>query len=223
MDYTVHGILQARILEWTGYPFSRGIFPTQGSNPGFSHCRWSLYQLSHQGSPRILEWVAYPFSSGSSQPRNRTGVSCIVGRFFTNWATRESPVVWGKYNEWRCSLSPCPDTENAIDVCRQMGGECLEKQYRSYSCFHFPSICCQSCGQDCLFKCANSGDTLFKKMYKHGNAFHPLIIWCLEILSLRACICFLRSVWRQHSQFQIDLKAQFICLPALYFGGLLIL
>ena len=51
-----------------------GIFPTQGSNPGFQYCRWSLYQLSHKGSPRILEWVAYPFSSGSSHPRNRTGV-----------------------------------------------------------------------------------------------------------------------------------------------------
>ena len=24
MDYTVHGILQARILEWTAFPFSRG-------------------------------------------------------------------------------------------------------------------------------------------------------------------------------------------------------
>ena len=23
MDYTVHGILQARILEWVGFPFSR--------------------------------------------------------------------------------------------------------------------------------------------------------------------------------------------------------
>ena len=29
MDYTVHGILQARILEWVAFPFSRGIFPTQ--------------------------------------------------------------------------------------------------------------------------------------------------------------------------------------------------
>ena len=27
------------------------IFPTQGSNPGLPHCRWILYQLSHQGSP----------------------------------------------------------------------------------------------------------------------------------------------------------------------------
>ena len=29
----------------------QGIFPNQGENPGFPHCRWILYQLSHQGSP----------------------------------------------------------------------------------------------------------------------------------------------------------------------------
>ena len=33
---------------------------------------------------RILEWVAFPFSRGSSQPRDRTQVSRIAGRFFTN-------------------------------------------------------------------------------------------------------------------------------------------
>ena len=70
----------------------QGIFPTQGSNPGLPHCRLILYQLSHKGSPRILEWVAYPFSRGPSQPSNWTGVSCIVGRFFTHWATREAPL-----------------------------------------------------------------------------------------------------------------------------------
>ena len=32
----------------------QGIFPTQGSNPGLPHCRWILYQLSHQGSPSFL-------------------------------------------------------------------------------------------------------------------------------------------------------------------------
>ena len=26
MDYTVYGILQARILEWVAFPFSRGSF-----------------------------------------------------------------------------------------------------------------------------------------------------------------------------------------------------
>ena len=62
----------------------QGIFPTQGSNPSLPHCGQILYQLSHKRSPRMLEWVAYPFSTGSSLPRNRTGVSCIAGRFFTN-------------------------------------------------------------------------------------------------------------------------------------------
>ena len=34
MDYTVHRILQARILEWVAFPLLQGIFPTRGSNPG---------------------------------------------------------------------------------------------------------------------------------------------------------------------------------------------
>ena len=56
---------------WSGQPVPlQGISPTQGSNPGFLHCRWILHQLSHKGSPRILEWVAYSFSSGSSRPGN---------------------------------------------------------------------------------------------------------------------------------------------------------
>ena len=40
---------------------------------------------------RILDYVAIPFSRGSSQPRDQTWVSCIAGRFFTIWATREGP------------------------------------------------------------------------------------------------------------------------------------
>ena len=66
------------------------IFPTRGSNPGLLHCRQILCQLSHKGSPRLLEWVAFPFSRGSSWLRNQTGVPCIAGRFFTNWAIREA-------------------------------------------------------------------------------------------------------------------------------------
>ena len=49
MHYRVRGILQARTLEWVAFPFSRGSFPTQGSNPDLPHC--ILYQLSHQESP----------------------------------------------------------------------------------------------------------------------------------------------------------------------------
>ena len=38
-----------------------------------------------------MEQVAIPFSRGSSLPRDGTWVSCIAGRFFTDWPTREAP------------------------------------------------------------------------------------------------------------------------------------
>ena len=43
---------------------------------------------------RILEWVAVLFSKGSSQPKDRTQVSCITCRFFTSWAIREAPYIY---------------------------------------------------------------------------------------------------------------------------------
>ena len=115
LDYRVHGVLQARVLEWVPFPFSR-----RSSQPR------DQTQASHtdflpgkpQRSPKILEWVAYPFSSGSSQLRSQTGVSCIAGRFFTNWATREahSQVVspntklsWGEKGLYLTSGIPTPD------------------------------------------------------------------------------------------------------------------
>ena len=42
---SVHGILQARILEWVSHFLLQGIFLTQGSNLGLLHCRWILYHL----------------------------------------------------------------------------------------------------------------------------------------------------------------------------------
>ena len=39
---------------------------------------------------RVLEWVLISFSRGSSLPRDRTRVSCIPGRRFNLWATREA-------------------------------------------------------------------------------------------------------------------------------------
>ena len=52
----------------------------------------SLAGSSVHGIPqaRILEWVAISFSRESSRPRNQTQVSCIAGRFFTDWAPREA-------------------------------------------------------------------------------------------------------------------------------------
>ena len=58
---SVHGILQARILEWVTISLSRGIFLTQGLNLCLSHCRQTLYRLSHQGSPSSLLAILYSF------------------------------------------------------------------------------------------------------------------------------------------------------------------
>ena len=81
MDYTVHGILQARILEW----------------------------------------VAFPFSRGSSQPRDRTQVSCVAGGFFTSRATREALRI----REWvACSFSkgifPIQESNRSLLHCRRI-------------------------------------------------------------------------------------------------------
>ena len=168
MDYIVHGILQARIVEWVAVPWRRkwqptpvflpgeshgrrslvgysprgrkesdtteqlhftsltllqGIFPTQALNPGLLHCRRILYQLSHQGSPRILEWVASPFSRGSSLDWTR--VSCIAGRFVTNWAIREAQP---KQVPAFTYLIPCCDmllSKLVFHHCKQ----CLDKHF----------------------------------------------------------------------------------------------
>ena len=50
LGFSVHGIFQARVLERVTISFSRGIFLSQGSNPGLLHCRQKLYHLSHQGN-----------------------------------------------------------------------------------------------------------------------------------------------------------------------------
>ena len=50
---SVHGILQAKILEWVAIPFSRGFFPTQGWSSSLLYCRQIIHHLSHLGSPII--------------------------------------------------------------------------------------------------------------------------------------------------------------------------
>ena len=49
MDYTVHGVLQARILKWVAFSLQQWIFPTQELNWSLLHCRQILYELSYQG------------------------------------------------------------------------------------------------------------------------------------------------------------------------------
>ena len=117
---SVHGTLQARILEWVAISSSRdppnpGIKPKFLTSPalagGFftTSATWeaqsesvSVVTLLPLGyifhgilEARILERVAVPFSRWSSQPRDGTQVSCIAGGFFTSWATWEAHLLEG--------------------------------------------------------------------------------------------------------------------------------
>ena len=66
---SVHGISQARILEWVCPSLLQGIFPTQGSNPGLLHCRQILYHLSCQGSPSGFCFLQEAFQHKPSSSR----------------------------------------------------------------------------------------------------------------------------------------------------------
>ena len=137
---SVHGIFQARVLEWVAISFSRGSSRPRDQTQ-VSHiagrrftisvtkvapwcptlCNPMDYRVHGILQARILEWVAFPFSRGSSQPRNQTQVSHAAGRFFISWATGTHTHIYVVllFNHsvvsdslWPCGLQhrrlPCP-------------------------------------------------------------------------------------------------------------------
>ena len=79
------------IIQW--FTVFKGYTPfVKWSEKSLSHVQLFATRILCHGilQARIPEWVAIPFSRGSSQPRDQTQVSCIAGRFFTIWATREA-------------------------------------------------------------------------------------------------------------------------------------
>ena len=67
---SVHGILQARILEWVAIP-SPGDIPNPGIEQGSQHCRQILYHLSHQtrsNYPPVRHFLPENFHNSLSGP-----------------------------------------------------------------------------------------------------------------------------------------------------------
>ena len=56
---------------------------------------------------RILEWVAIPFSRESSQPRNRTRVSCIAPDYLPSELLGKPIVMLTKYWQNKCFREMC--------------------------------------------------------------------------------------------------------------------
>ena len=88
MDSTVHGILQARILQGVAFPYSKGL-PNPGIKPRHPTLKVDSLPAEPQGSQRMLEWVVYPFSTKASLPRNWTDVYSFAGRIFPKWAIQK--------------------------------------------------------------------------------------------------------------------------------------
>ena len=83
MDYTVHGILQARILEWVAFP-SPGDLPNPGIEPRFPALWGDSSPAEPPAKPKNTGVGSVPFSRGPSHPRDHTRVSCTAGGFFTS-------------------------------------------------------------------------------------------------------------------------------------------
>ena len=97
---SVHGIFQARILEWGALSFSRGSSQPR-DRTWVSHIVGRLYRLNHQGNPQVLHIPnkslphksqnlgssSAPRSSAkdNSQPRNASN------RFLSRWKSKRWP------------------------------------------------------------------------------------------------------------------------------------
>ena len=79
---SVHGILQARALEWVTIPFS-GDLAHPGIEPRSLALQVDSLPSEPPGKPMNTGVVAYPFSMDLPDPGIKR-VSCIAGGFFTN-------------------------------------------------------------------------------------------------------------------------------------------
>ena len=107
--FSVHGICQARILEWVAISFSRGIFLTWGTNTGVLHWQEDSLPLSHQESPSyFFTFVQFALSF---PPESKWFTFTIdwfeeAGDFFKR--TQERSAIWRLwFLENRAFVYPC--------------------------------------------------------------------------------------------------------------------
>ena len=88
---SVHGILQARILEWVAISFSRG--SSWPRNQTHISCIGVCVCVCVWKSLSSVQLFVTPWNKQSmefSRPEYWSGYPSLVGRFFTIWATREA-------------------------------------------------------------------------------------------------------------------------------------
>ena len=90
MDYIVHAILQARILEWV--TVDPGDLPNPGIEPGSTACRQILLPAEPQGKPKNTGVGSLSLLQQIFQTQESNQGLLAAGGFFTNWAIREAPL-----------------------------------------------------------------------------------------------------------------------------------
>ena len=107
--YSVRGILQARTpASLRALALAGGFFltlPGDLPNPGLPHCRWSLHQLSHQGSPGYWSGSSVPSPGDLPGPRMEPGLpggsadefSCSAGDLGSIPGLGRYPGEWNSY------------------------------------------------------------------------------------------------------------------------------
>ena len=86
---SVHGDLQARILCGLPCP-PPGALPNPGIEPRTPALQVDSLLSEPPGKPKNTKVGSLSLFQGSSLLKNWTGVFCIAGGFFTNWAVREA-------------------------------------------------------------------------------------------------------------------------------------
>ena len=114
----------------------------------------------------------HAFSRGSSQPRDRAQVSCIAGRFFTIWATREAQEYW--------SGSPIPSPGELSGPEIELGSLAVQED----------SLPDELPGKPCYTMTRTSVLPALNCPWYHGNAGLKMSweVFPLLIFSLRDCL-----------------------------------
>ena len=76
VDYIVHGVLQARILEWVAFPISKESSQPRDQTHVSRICRRILYQLSHQRSSLLCTRFSLAVASGATLCRGTRASHC---------------------------------------------------------------------------------------------------------------------------------------------------
>ena len=188
MDYIVHGISQARIMQWWSSP-GEGNLPTPGIEPWSSTLQVDSLAAEPQGKLKNPGVGSLSLLQQIFLTKNWTKVSCTAGRFFSNWAIREAQYVFDVKKWMNCFLKWLYRFTLPPSVYERSSSSTYSLTHSVFSSFSFSHL------------------TGFVVVSHYCFNFHPLVTNTIEHLF----ICFSAN----HVPFFDDVFIQILC-PSFY-------